>query len=278
MEERPSEEFISVSRTNHGPLSVDLPVCSPQRVVDPVTDFNGAVMNNELEEELFRDGTTSEVEPDEEWSSTEDEAPAPLFSSEEGRVLRSVIGEVPSVHSFDDVSISDKAVCANGLKSRDGIADLENDVIRKNMLFPTIEDMKVWLQEYSVQHHRLFIVQHFDVNKKVHREVRKGVRMEEGENNASWEWFLDIVRLRLVGPGRQICIVSDRHRGILNAVKSRLDGHLDVQHRWCMRHLVANFFKQCSREDLTKKFKLLCGCLEKREFEVKLTELRGLTN
>lgn len=45
-----------------------------------------------------------------------------------------------------------------------------------------------------------------------------------------------------------------------------------------MRHLAADFFKQCSREDLTKKFKLLCGCLEKREFEVKLTELRGLTN
>ena len=45
-----------------------------------------------------------------------------------------------------------------------------------------------------------------------------------------------------------------------------------------MRHLAANFYKQCTREDLTKKFKLLCGCLEKRDFEVKLTELRGLTN
>lgn len=100
----------------------------------------------------------------------------------------------------------------------------------------------------------------------------------EGENNASWEWFMDIVCLRLVGPERVVCIVSDRHREILNAVRSRLDGHLDVQYRWCIRHLAANFFKQYSREDLTKKFKLLCGCLEKRYFEVKLTELRGLTN
>ena len=54
----------------------------------------------------------------------------------------------------------------------------------------------------------------------------------KGETNASWEWLLDIVRLRLVGPGRQVCIVSDRHHGILNAVKSRLDGHPDVLHRW----------------------------------------------
>ena len=27
--------------------------------------------------------------------------------------------------------------------------------------------------------------------------------LTEGENNASWEWFLDIVHLRLVGPGRR---------------------------------------------------------------------------
>lgn len=174
MEERPSEEFISVSRTNHDPLSVDLLVSSPQHVIDPVTDFNGAVMNNELEEELFRDGTTREEESDEGWSSTEDEAPAPLFSSEEGRVLRSVMGEVPSVHSFDDVSMVDKVVCANGLRSRDGIADPENDIIRKNLSFPTMEDMKVWLQEYSVWHHHPFIVQHSDVNK------RYTVRCERG--------------------------------------------------------------------------------------------------
>lgn len=463
MEEQPSEEFVSVSRTNHGLLLVDLLVSSPQRVIGPVTDFNGAVMNNELEDELFRDGTTREVEFDKGWSSTEDEAPAPLFSSEEGRVIRSVMGVVPSVHSFNDVSMVDKAVCANGLRSRDGITDPENDIIWKNLLFPTMEDMKVWLQEYSVRHHRPFIVQHSDVNKRytVRCERRCGWKvwgrkrrdnqwkianvkqphtcgtaqvfgehlqatanfiarrimtvvsvdpdvsvatlievicgfikyrvkygkawrakqramqllwgdwkeaysllpriltamqaknsgmvfypwhgncmeldggvmkhvlgrvywsfeqcidafkhcrpilfvdatfltgkyygalmlavgidaedqliplafaLTEGENNA---WFLDIVRLRLVGLGRQVCIVSDRHCGILNAVKSRLDGHPDVLHRWCMRHLAANFFKQCSREDLTKNFKLLCGCLEKREFKVKLTELRGLTN
>lgn len=174
MEERPSKEFVSVSHTNHGPLLVDVPVSSPQRVIDPVTDFNGAVMNNELEEELFRDGTTREVESDEGWSLTEDKAPAPLFSLEEGMVLRSVMGEVPLVHAFDDVSMSDKAVCANVLKNRDVIPDPKNDIIRKNMLFPTIEDMKVWLQEYSVRHHHPFIVQHSDVNK------RYTVRCERG--------------------------------------------------------------------------------------------------
>ena len=133
MKEQPFEEFVSVSPMNH----------APQHVIDPVTDFNGAVMNNELEEQLFRDATTRKVESDEGWSSTENETPAPLFSSGEGRVLRSVMGEVPSVHAFDDVRMVDNVVCANGLKSINSIVDPENDLIRKNMLFPTIEDMKV---------------------------------------------------------------------------------------------------------------------------------------
>ena len=113
-------------------------VPSPQHVSDPVTDFNSAVMNNELEEEVFRDRTPREVDSDEGWSSTENEVPAPLFSSEESRVLRSVLGEVPSVHAFDDVRMADKAICANGLKSRNVIADPDNDLIRKNMLCGTI--------------------------------------------------------------------------------------------------------------------------------------------
>lgn len=56
--------------------------------------------------------------------------------------------------------------------------------------------------------------------------------LTEGENNASWQWFMDIVRLCLVGLGRQVCIVSDSHRGILNAVKNKLEGHSDVLHTW----------------------------------------------
>ena len=73
------------------------------------------------------------------------------------------MGEIPSVHAFEDVRMVGNTVCANGLKSRDGIVDPENDVIRKDMLFSSMEDTKVWLQKYSVRHHCSFVVQHFDV-------------------------------------------------------------------------------------------------------------------
>ena len=98
-----------------------MPVSSPQYVSDPVTDFNGAVMNNKLEEEVFRDGITYDLDFNEGWSSTENEAPALLFSSEEGWVLHSVMGEIPSVHAFEDVKMVGYVVYANGLKSQNAI-------------------------------------------------------------------------------------------------------------------------------------------------------------
>jgi hypothetical protein len=40
----------------------------------------------------------------------------------------------------------------------------------------------------------------------------------ERENNDSWGWFLRLVWIYVVGPGREVGVISDRHQGILNAV------------------------------------------------------------
>ena len=39
----------------------------------------------------------------------------------------------------------------------------------------------------------------------------------EKENKDSWGWFLWLVRTHVVGPGRTVCVILDRHQGILNA-------------------------------------------------------------
>jgi hypothetical protein len=41
----------------------------------------------------------------------------------------------------------------------------------------------------------------------------------------------------VVGPGREICVISDRHVGILNAVREVIPNHSRVHHHWCTRHL-----------------------------------------
>jgi transposase-like protein len=65
--------------------------------------------------------------------------------------------------------------------------------------------------------------------------------LAEGENNESWSWFMRLLRVQVLGPTRTICLISDRHAGLLNAAAEHIDGFLPLVHRWCMRHFAANF-------------------------------------
>ena len=64
----------------------------------------------------------------------------------------------------------------------------------------------------------------------------------EGENTDSWGWFLACIRNHVTQkPG--ICVISDRHPGIMAAM---VDPHLGwatpfAYHRICMRHFASNF-------------------------------------
>ena len=63
----------------------------------------------------------------------------------------------------------------------------------------------------------------------------------EGENNESWSWFMRLLRVEVLGQSRPICVISDRHAGILRAAGEQIDGYHPIVHRWCMRHFAANF-------------------------------------
>jgi hypothetical protein len=56
----------------------------------------------------------------------------------------------------------------------------------------------------------------------------------------AWSWFLGLVRKEVLGPGRSICMILDRHRGLLNGAKENLEGYPPLIHRWCSRHFAAN--------------------------------------
>jgi hypothetical protein len=55
--------------------------------------------------------------------------------------------------------------------------------------------------------------------------------LAEGENIESWSWFLRLVRKEVLGPDRFICMISDRHCGLLNGVKDPIDGYPPLIHR-----------------------------------------------
>jgi hypothetical protein len=45
----------------------------------------------------------------------------------------------------------------------------------------------------------------------------------EGENNENWSWFLHHIRKEVAGPGRSICMILDRHHGLLNGAKEHIE-------------------------------------------------------
>ena len=68
--------------------------------------------------------------------------------------------------------------------------------------------------------------------------------LAEGENNESLSWFMQLLRVQVFGLSRTICLISDHHVGILNAVDEHIDGFPPLVHRWCMRHFAANFWRR----------------------------------
>lgn len=72
------------------------------------------------------------------------------------------------------------------------------------------------------------------------------------ESTASWSWFLRLLK-RYVVPNRLICIISNRHKGILSA----FNRHPELQspnavHMYCLRHVRANFKVSFKKKELTE--------------------------
>nr|AAN04209.1 Putative retroelement [Oryza sativa Japonica Group]ABG65916.1 transposon protein, putative, Mutator sub-class [Oryza sativa Japonica Group] len=80
----------------------------------------------------------------------------------------------------------------------------------------------------------------------------------EKENSRDWE----------------VCIISDRHAGIMNAMTTPIPGLPPVHHRWCMRHFSANFHKAGADKYQTKELLRICQIDEKWIFERDVEALR----
>ena len=72
----------------------------------------------------------------------------------------------------------------------------------------------------------------------------------EGENGDSWWWFLERLKNMVVQEVQNVCVIHDRHKGILQAISDIKDDSQerhrealwpDVKSRWCIRHMKANF-------------------------------------
>nr|AAG46156.1 putative Mutator protein [Oryza sativa Japonica Group] len=98
----------------------------------------------------------------------------------------------------------------------------------------------------------------------------------EKENTSNWEWFINMLRNKLIGPNREVCIISDRHPGILNSIIHIMPHHLTIHHRWCMRHFCANFYTAGATTDQMKDLERICQINEKAFFLDEIKRLMGV--
>lgn len=110
------------------------------------------------------------------------------------------------------------------------------------------------------------------------RLVPLAFALVEKEDNVSWNWFMHLVRTTIVGPGREVCVISDRNPAILNAMRAEIPEHPLVKHRWCIRHFAGNFYRACRNREMTEYLRRLTLVFEPAVFEEMFNELYGLTN
>ena len=89
--------------------------------------------------------------------------PPPPYTAIELEQLRSKNVPFRGVPNYRDVSMTDMAVCDTGLQMcRNLLYNHEKEILRKGMIFNTMSEMKLFLQDYAVYHHRPYTVTHSD--------------------------------------------------------------------------------------------------------------------
>ncbi|BAH91629.1 Os02g0285700 [Oryza sativa Japonica Group] len=113
-----------------------------------------------------------------------------------------------------------------------------------------------------------------------------GTFLTESENTESWYWFLERVHIAVARMRPNVCLIHDRHAGMLRAIDYLQNGWdekglpakwPDVRSRWCMRHMGANFYKQFKNKHLMELFKRLCAQNQEKKFNELWDKLDELT-
>ena len=96
-------------------------------------------------------------------SEAQQYVPPPPYTATELEQLRSMNVPFRGVPNYRDVSMTDMAVYDTGLQMcRKSLYDHEKEILSKGMIFNTMPEMKLFLQDYAVCHHMPYNVTHSD--------------------------------------------------------------------------------------------------------------------
>ncbi|KAL9680794.1 hypothetical protein QQ045_012573 [Rhodiola kirilowii] len=127
---------------------------------------------------------------------------------------------------------------------------------------------------YGKYNAKLLIAIGLDANNDI---LPLGFALVESENTASWKWFMSCIRegvTQRVG----LCVVSDRHAGILAAMREPEWKEPMAYHCVCVRHLQSNFMMKVNDEVLKAKLGEVAFAKKELKFMKKFGELLELLN
>ncbi|GKD53702.1 calcium/proton exchanger, partial [Tanacetum coccineum] len=94
------------------------------------------------------------------------------------------------------------------------------------------------------------------------------------ENNENWCWFLSLLQEDLeLGHETGITVISDSHKGLLDAVSDWLP---NAEHKWCTRHVFANFKNKFNRVQLQRLFWLAAGTKVESIFYNNIDQIKAI--
>ncbi|KAI3511151.1 hypothetical protein L1887_18295 [Cichorium endivia] len=96
------------------------------------------------------------------------------------------------------------------------------------------------------------------------------------ENKQNWKWFLENLADDLhLESGLSVSLMSDQHKGLLEAVKEVLP---DAEHRQCARHIYANFKKRFTGAQFETLFWKASKATTEPHFNAIMKEIQQLSN
>ncbi|KAK4402449.1 hypothetical protein Sango_0985600 [Sesamum angolense] len=92
---------------------------------------------------------------------------------------------------------------------------------------------------YTKYKYKLLIAAAMDGNQQV---LPLAFAVVDEETYPSWKWFLQQLSRHVIRGRRGMCLISDRHAGLIKAVREGLDFvSPHGVHRYCLRHVCSNF-------------------------------------
>nr|XP_027125396.1 uncharacterized protein LOC113741929 [Coffea arabica] len=95
---------------------------------------------------------------------------------------------------------------------------------------------------------KLLVAVGFDAS---NRQFPLAFALVDEETNRSWSWFMSQLRHHVCREVENICVISDRHRGIMHAMKTLSEWKEPLAvHRYCLVHVQSNFTQKFRNQRL----------------------------